>query len=158
MPQSAYGAVGDDEQLVRVLTDKHYKGSKVQTTAFNIKDIMSDGISMVRLGMTNVVEFQAVAEDIRRKSGAHAVQGALALRADLLRGLEWPGGSRKLCLFDDPVFNEHDTRDNPAHCMAVSPIVIEKVDAQEIRDNLMTIFSEARYLNDLWPAADDGQA
>jgi hypothetical protein len=56
-------------------------------------------------------------------------------------------------VFDDPVVGQQDMRDNPAHCMAVSPIQLDRVDAQEIRDQLLEMFSEARYLNDLFTMA-----
>jgi hypothetical protein len=145
--------VDDAEVLVRILTSNHYDGAKVSTSAFRISDIIADGVSLTRLSMTDVVEFQAVAEDIRRLADATEVRGAFAARASLLRGLRHEDGSRKLCVFDDPVANEPNERDNPAHCMAVAPTQIERVDAQEIRFELMRIFSEARYLNELWQQA-----
>lgn len=153
LPQSAFGPVEDDEVLIRVLTNNHYRGAKVLPSAFRLADIIADGVSLVRRGMVDVIEFQAVAEEIRIAANADAVQGALMLRAELIRGLRWPNGDRKLCLFDDPVIGEPAMRDNPAHCMAVSPIELDRVDAQEIRDNLLTIFAVAHYLNDLFEAA-----
>jgi len=151
--QSVYGVVEDDEVLVRVLTDKHYRGTKIHNSAFRLTDIMSEGVSLVRLGMVDVVEFQAVADNIRQAGGATSVRGAMALQAKLLRELKWDNGDRQLCVFDDPVINDPDLRDNPAHCMAVSPVTIQPEDAQEVRDHLLTIFSEARYLSDLWQTA-----
>lgn len=141
--------VQDNETIVRVLTNKHYKSERVQTSAFRLQDIIADGVSLVRLGMTDVAEFTAVAEDIRAAGNADDVRGAFVQKAKAVRDLRWPDGSRKLCLFDDPVANDEGRRDNPAHCMAVSPRPLERVDAQEIRDDLMTLFREVRYLHEM---------
>ncbi|NYD91451.1 hypothetical protein [Sphingomonas melonis] len=151
--QSAYGIVEDDEVVVRILTDSHFNGAKLQTSAFKLTDIIADGVSMSRLRMMDVAEFQAVAEDIRRLADAVEVKGAFAIQAAALRALRDENGNRTLCLFDDPVISHPGERDNPAHCMAVSPNRIERADAQEIRFHLMTIFREARYLHELWELA-----
>lgn len=153
-PQSRFGIVEDDEVIVRILTDSHFRGTKLQTSAFKLSDIITDGISMSRLKMMDVGEFQAVAEDIRRLGNANEVRGALALKAELLRALRNDDGSRTLCLFDDPVAGMSNERDNPAHCMAVSPSPIDRNDAQEVRFHLMKIFNEARYLHELWGLAE----
>lgn len=149
VPQSVHGIVENDETIVRVLTSKHYKSERVQTSAFRLQDIIENGVSLVRLGMTDVAEFTAVADDIRAAGNADDVRGAFVQKAKAIRDLHWPDGSRKLCLFDDPVENDPGRRDNPAHCMAVSPLPLERVDAQEIRDDLMEIFREVRYLHEM---------
>lgn len=152
VPQSPYGPVRNDERVIRVLTSKHYDGAKVLNSAFRVADIISEGISFTRLSMVDVVEFIAIAEDIRRLADASDVKGALSLEASEMRALRWDDtNSRKLCLFDDPVQDHDNERDNVAHCMAVSPCPIEHEDALEVRFELLRIFSEAKYLNDLWP-------
>lgn len=139
--------------MVRVLTDHHYRGAKVLNSAFRVSDIITEGVSLTRLGMVDVVEFQAVAESIRVAAGANEVRGALALSAAELRQLAWDDdGTRKLCLFDDPVQSVDGERDNAAHCMAVSPRAIDEADALEIRQQLLDVFTEARYLHELWAA------
>lgn len=150
VPQSAYGCVTNEERLVRVLTDRHYDGAKVKTSAFRLEDIISEGVSLVRLKMVDVVEFIAVAEDVRKAAKANDVCGALVQDAGAVRAITFDDGGRALCVFDDPVLNDPKLRDNPAHCMAVSPREIDKADAQEIRFHLLKLFAEAKYLNDLW--------
>lgn len=147
---SEYGVILNDESVVRVLTDHHYKGVKIRTSAFSLSDIIERGVSLVRLDKVDVIEFQNVGEDIRLAASAGAVMGALAVRASKIRSLFWPDGTRQLCLFDDPVKDEPELRDNPAHCMALSPAPIDRVQAQEIRDHLLEIFCEVNYLNVLW--------
>ncbi|RYF40069.1 MAG: hypothetical protein EOO38_22420 [Cytophagaceae bacterium] len=150
IPQSQYGPVEDQEVLVRFLTDKHYKGTRLLNSAFKVRDIQADGVSLVRIGMMTAGELQDAAEAVRRLMKASAVAGALSLSAEQLRGLRHADGSRKLCVFDDPVIEDEMLPDNPAHCMAVSPTGIDEADALEIRDHLLGIFSEARDLDELW--------
>lgn len=149
---SEYGPVKDDERLVRILTDKHYRKSdcSLLPTAFNLKDIRSSGVSLVRIDKIKIAEFQEIAENIKCLSHAKAVEGALTAKASLLRARTRSDNARELCVVDDPVRNEPNVRPNEAHCIAVSSVEIDELDAKEIRDRLLTEFSEARYLSDIY--------
>lgn len=151
-----FGIVSNDERLVRLLTDRHFSNAgKLKTSAFDLSDIMDGGVSLVRASLIGVLEFQAVAEDIRKSAKASEVRGALISIAQDLRALRRPDGERLLCVKDDPVIDKPPLRDNPAHAITMSTKPIDRLFAQEIRDQLLSMSNHARYLNEVWQDTPD---
>lgn len=150
--KSTYGAVADGERLARVLTDKHIRGDtgEIKTTAFSLSDISRDGLSLVRMDKIDVIEFQAVAENIRALGNAKFVRAMAIWAAILIRRVKTENGKRALCVFDDPVKAAGDVRANEAHAIAVSAAEIDDLDAKEIRDELIDLFFRAESLTDAW--------
>lgn len=145
---SQFGPVLDGERLVRILTDRHFKNNgEIRTSAFSLTDIISDGVSVVRAKYVSVAEAQAVFDDIRRAAAAERVDGALIASAQAIRLLTWDNGKRKLCVLDDPVLNDPNLRDNPAHAIALSEGPIDREQAQVIRADLLKICRHVGYLS-----------
>ena len=140
------GVVGDTERLARLLTDKHFnKSNTLKPSAFPISHIREAGLSLVRVDKVDSHELEAIAEDIRRLSGAVVNKGALLGSAAAIKKLYYQD-TRAMCVKDDPVLNDAKARDNPAHAISVATRRISEEDAKEIREQLLDIFSPVERL------------
>lgn len=147
---SEFGPIGDREPLVRVLTNNHIRANlRLKPTAFSLKDIQTDGFSLIRWSFVDIAQFSKIADNIRVCGMAKEVVGALVAEALRLREHINRDGSRSFCVIDDPIQGQIGVIDNPVHAIAVSSTEIDLEDAKELRDLLLDCFSRAHYINDL---------
>jgi hypothetical protein len=151
---SAIGPVDDAEPLVRVITDNHIRPNlKLKPTAFSLSDIQTNGFSLIRWSFVTVAEFSEISDNIRIRGKARQVVGALLAKTEKIRSHFNDDDSKCFCVIDDPVIGEEGLIDNPAHAIALSSIEVDRDDAKELRDLLLSCFSAANYINDLPRAA-----
>lgn len=155
-PESQYGSICNTERLVRVVSDKHFrKSGQLKPSAFPLSHVQRSGLSLVRADKIDLNEMSAVADDIIKLSRAKEARGALLAHAAEMRSLKDKNDERALCVKDDPVRGEDGVRDNEAHAIILASGPTDENDGQAIRDWLMTTFSHAQQLADLYGGAKE---
>lgn len=138
------GSVKDAERLVRVVFNPNHIRKKcggLKPGVFPLSHIAKSGLSLMRLEHLTPEELAQKSKDVADSAEGQGVAGVLVGKASRIRGMVDSDARRLMCVVDDPVINHPKIPDNIAHAISVSSIERSEDDIQELRADLLDLFS-----------------
>ncbi len=135
-----HGIIADEELLGRIIFSPQHINAKgaIKPGLFNLTDIKTRGLSLVRVNKIESGELKVFAEAVAGMIPNRSLQGYANFLTSVPRNLFDDEGGRRACVFDDPVEADGPIPENPAHALLISAINgISEADAMEIRAHLM---------------------
>lgn len=150
MARGELGPVDDDEDIARVvLSPAHIRKSdgKIKPGVFPPSHIKERGLSLLRITRMADAEVERQANAIAGNLPGNQPVGLLVCVASRVRALNDDDDRRALCLFDDPVKDDPDLPDNPAHACAVRSADQNELAVRKMRGQLLEIFGDPKALS-----------
>jgi hypothetical protein len=135
------GLIEPEEPLARVVCDPRHisrKDRSIKPGVFPPSHIAEKGLSLMRPRHLSDAELKMHADAIASHDEKDIAVGVIEGEARAIRALVEADGNRSVCLFDDPVKDDPDIPDNPAHALLVAARQMPAEDIAEIRTRLLT--------------------
>jgi hypothetical protein len=139
------GLIKDDEDLAKIIYHRDqidFETGELKPGAFSMTDLMTRGLSLVRLRHITVEELQRRGEEFAARRDENRLQGVGVASAGQVRSLRGAEGRQALCVIDD---GKPDFR---AHAIAIRSADQDRPTLMKVRGVLMGLFAPVRAIDE----------